>query len=91
MYGRSSLPTVLAGVMEYMLNLKAAAHEIDTHSSTLCTLATLVFNIILYEHPCHFIGLIRMIILIQCNIVISLLFQVEEYRTNLVMDIIMFV
>ena len=91
MYGRSSLPSVLAGLMEYMLNLKAAAHTIDTHSSTLYTLATLVFNIILYEHPCHFTGLIRMIILIQCNIVISLLFQVEEYRTNLVMDIIMFV
>ena len=46
------------------------------------TLTTLVFNIILYEHPCHFIGLIRMVVLIQCNIVISLLFQVEEYRNQ---------
>ena len=82
---------MLAGVTEYMLNLKAATHAIDTHSSTLCTLAPLIFNIILYEHPCYFIGLIRMIVLIQCNIVISLLFQVEEYRTNLVMDMIMFV
>ena len=30
---------VLAGVMEYMINLKTAAHAIDTHSCTLASLA----------------------------------------------------
>ena len=54
MYGRCSLPAVLAGVMEYMLSLKPAAPTIDTHPCALCTLATLHFSIP-YKHSYQFV------------------------------------
>ena len=48
MYGRCSLPAVLAGILDYMLNLKTAAcaPAMDTRLSALCTLTTLLFSIL---------------------------------------------
>ena len=65
MYGRCSLPAVLAGVMEYMLSLKPAAPTIDTHPCALCTSATLHFSIP-YKHSCQFFCMCIVVYLLAC-------------------------